>query len=389
MIKDHSRWEKDLNKIIDSAYFYRFHRYALGGGEGSYIGFTLPKNFDSTEFGIYSIYDILPDKLIIQANLPFNKSPLLCILDSNGNCNNRISGSEYELEKIGALAYQYRIKPASDEGGGGSYAGFKIPARYEWTSFGRYTIKKIQPDEITIQVNCSTERLTHVLTFNAEGKKQNYYYDPNKQEYRPRGNIKNFITNDRAMVDDIKVISKQAADYWMKSRFAVGMRGSYEGFTIPDSLAISKNGTYSIAEIKEDTIYFQAISAIGSGTTYFLIDNCGRYRRLLNDNYYPPAYPLKNNIFADPLSVYKNADGKLNEVYNQLLGQKKTDNVFINKLKNAERLWIKYRDARLSEKYPKVELAFDKSRFTKPQLIFLTIMTEDRIKELQVMFDQP
>jgi uncharacterized protein YecT (DUF1311 family) len=391
VIKDHSRWEKDLNKIIDSAYFYRFHRHAIGGGEGSYIGFTLPQNFDSTEFGTYSIYEILPDKLVIQANIPFNKSPLLCIVDSNGNWNNRMNGADYELEKIGALANQYRGKPVLDEGGGGSYVGFKIPASYEWTSFGRYTIKKVQPDEITIQVNCSTERLMRELTFNAEGKKQRTgnYYDPNKLEFRPRGDIKDFIKNAQAIDDDIRVISKQVGDYWMRSKPSVGMRGSFEGYNIPIPLALSKNGAYSIVEVKEDTIYIQAISSIGSGKMYFLIDSNGRSRRLFAEQYHPPVSQLKNNTNVDPLAMYKNADWKLNEVYQQLLAKKKTDKALIKKIINTERLWIKYRDAQLVEKYPKLNTASDKSMFTKPQLIYLTILTENRIKELQEMYDQP
>jgi len=76
-------------------------------------------------------------------------------------------------------------------------------------------------------------------------------------------------------------------------------------------------------------------------------------------------------------------------VYQQLLAKKKSDKVFIKNLTNAERLWIKYRDAQLTEKYPNVKPASDKSMFTKPQLMYLTILTENRIKELQEMFDQP
>jgi uncharacterized protein YecT (DUF1311 family) len=105
--------------------------------------------------------------------------------------------------------------------------------------------------------------------------------------------------------------------------------------------------------------------------------------------YDPPVSQLKNNTAADPLTMYKNADWKLNEVYQQLLAMKKTNKVFIKNLKNAERLWIKYRDAQLTEKYPQVKPASDKSMFTKPQLTYLTILTEDRIKELQDMFDRP
>jgi uncharacterized protein YecT (DUF1311 family) len=465
--KERSRWNKDLDKIIESAYSYRFHSHALGGGEGSYIGFTVPKNCDSSEFGTYSVYEIFPDKIIIQANLPFNKFPLLCIVDSNGNCKTRMNGSDYELDKIGELAYQYRTLPALEGGGGGSYNGFRIPVRYECTASGRYTIRKIKPDEITIQVyNSTDERLDRNATFNADGRRRrlgDYHIDlkkieslayqyrtlPRSQgggggsyvgfriphnldstsngkywlgdvypdemvikmrprglsyntlevidstgkrklpEYRQRGNGDDFIKNNNAMVADMKVISKQAADYWRRTKPKVGMHGSFEGFTIPISIAFTENGRYSVAEVREDTIFVKVVSSIGSGTRYFKIDYTGKQFELISGLYRPPVSQLKNNAIADPLTMYKNADWKLNEVYQQVLAKNKSNDVFIKKLWNAERLWIKYRDAQLKEKYPQVKPASDKSMFTKPQLIYLVILTEKRTMELQELLDQP
>jgi uncharacterized protein YecT (DUF1311 family) len=464
---EQSKWRKDLNKIIDAARIYRFHSYAHGDSQGSYIGFKIPENCDSTEFGTYSIYEIHPNKIVIQANLHFTKVPLLCAIDSNGICSRRIPVNEYGLDEIGELAYQFRIRPASDGGGGGSYIGFKIPARYECTIFDRYTIRNIKPDEITIQAYKFTDgqfdgvsifdangrkrmpfdyqidlkkieslayqyrtrpisqgggggsyigfTITHdldstsngkfwirdiqpdELTINAKARTLSYSYiivldstgKEKSPEYQQRGNGDVFLKNDQAMVADVKVISKHAADYWRRSKPAVGMRGSFEGFTIPISIAFTKNGTYSVAEVKEDTIYVRSVSSIGSGTRYFMIDYTGRQIALIYGQYRPPESRVKNNALLDPLTMYKNADWKLNEVYQQLLAKKISDKVFINNIKNAERLWIKYRDAQLTEKYPKVKPASDKSMFTKPQLTYLTILTENRIKELQELLDQP
>ncbi|MGD1046218.1 MAG: lysozyme inhibitor LprI family protein [Bacteroidota bacterium] len=467
VIKEHSRWEKDLKKITEAAYFYRYCPRALGGGEGSYIGFTLPKDCDSTEFGTYSVCEILPAKLVIQANLLFYKLPLFCVVDSNGNSNRKMSGLEYELEKIGALAIKYRTLPISEGGGGGSYEGFKIPVQYEFTASGRYTVRRIRPDEITIQAFHPTdERLNRSATFDANGRRRmpfDYQIDLKKIEslayqyrnlpssqgggggsyvgfkiphnldstengkywlgnvlphemvikmhprgvpystlevidstgkrklpdYRQQTDGDVFLKNDQAMVADMKVISKHAADYWKRSKPKAGMVGSFEGFTIPISIAFTENGRYSVAEVKEDTIYIQAISSIGSGTRYFMIDRNGTQMAYFSGQYRPPESFLANSTMNDPLTLYKNADWKLNEVYQQLLARKKSDTVFLKNLKNAERLWIQYRDVQLTEKYPQVKPASDKSMFTKPQLLYLTILTEDRIKELQEMLDQP
>jgi len=467
VFKERIKWQKDLHKIIDSAYSYRSHHHTLGGGEGSYIGFTLPKNCDSTEFGTYSIYEILPNKIAIQANLPFNKLPLICIVDSNGKGAGGIPANIYGLDKIGEIAYQYRIQPTSDGGGGGSYVGFKIPARYESTIFDRYTIRNIKQDEVTIQAYKSTDgQFDGVSIFDANGRKRmpfdyrvdlktieslayQYRTRPISQgggggsyigftiphnldstsngkfwlgdvfpdelvinvhsrgvsystlevidskgkeklpDYRQRGDGDSFIKNTQAMFADMKIISKQAANYWKRTKPKVGIRGSFEGYTIPISIAFTKNGRYSIAEEREDTLYVQAVSSIGSGIQYFRIDYAGRQVALISGQYYPPESVLKNRSITDPLAMFKNADWKLNEVYHQILAFKKSDKVFLKNLTNAERLWIKYRDAQLMEKYPHIRPASDKSMFTKPQLTYLTILTVDRIKELQEMFDQP
>jgi len=470
---DQSKWLKDLNKIIEAARTYRLHSRAHGESQGSYVGFTIPENCDSTEFGTYSIYEILPNKIVIQADLRFSnvpafaKIPLLCPIDSNGGCGRKIAINEYGLDKIGELAYQYRIRPASDGGGGGSYIGYKIPSRYECTIFNRYAIRNIKPDEITIQAFKSTDgQIDASAIFDANGRRRmpfDYQVDLKKIEslayqyrnlpssqgggggsyigfkiphnldstehgkfwlgdvfpdqlvihihprsssyntlevldangkeklpdYRQRTDEDSFSKNHQAIFADMNIISKEAANYWKQSKPQERMRGSFEGFTIPISMAFTKNGRYSIAEERDDTLYVQAVSSIGSGTQYFRVDYTGRQMALISGQYYPPESALMNKRITNPLAMYKNADWKLNEVYQHLLVQRKSNTVFIGNLKNAERLWIQFRDAQLTEKYPQIKPASDKSMFTKTQLTYLTILTEDRIKELQDMFDQP
>lgn len=49
---------------------------------------------------------------------------------------------------------------------------------------------------------------------------------------------------------------------------------------------------------------------------------------------------------------YEQADGELNRVYQRVLKEYKTDKVFIQKFKNAQRTWITFRDAYIDSLYP-------------------------------------
>ncbi len=51
-------------------------------------------------------------------------------------------------------------------------------------------------------------------------------------------------------------------------------------------------------------------------------------------------------------SSYKQAEQELNTIYQQILKGYAADTVFISRLKAAERLWIKFRDAEVEMKYP-------------------------------------
>ena len=49
---------------------------------------------------------------------------------------------------------------------------------------------------------------------------------------------------------------------------------------------------------------------------------------------------------------YKKVDIELNNVYQKILSEYKSDSTFIDRLKKAQRIWITYRDAELEMKFP-------------------------------------
>ena len=84
---------------------------------------------------------------------------------------------------------------------------------------------------------------------------------------------------------------------------------------------------------------------------------------------------------------FEQADAELNGVYKQLLAANKEDRLFVEKLTQAERAWLAYRDAHLASLYPPVE---------NPQAAYGSVypmcharakaeLTRERTKQLRAM----
>ena len=61
------------------------------------------------------------------------------------------SAIDNDLTNIAAHAYQYRIRPASMEGGGGSYVGYVIPEKMRLTELAEYRATVIAPDTLKVE----------------------------------------------------------------------------------------------------------------------------------------------------------------------------------------------------------------------------------------------
>jgi uncharacterized protein YecT (DUF1311 family) len=86
------------------------------------------------------------------------------------------------------------------------------------------------------------------------------------------------------------------------------------------------------------------------------------------------------NLDAD--AAYKTADIELNNVYRQILEKYRNDAKFIDKLKNAQRIWISYRDAEVDLRYPPHQ-DFG-SVYPMCVSMFLKEITEDRVGSLKL-----
>ncbi|MFY7697876.1 MAG: lysozyme inhibitor LprI family protein [Legionella sp.] len=81
---------------------------------------------------------------------------------------------------------------------------------------------------------------------------------------------------------------------------------------------------------------------------------------------------------------FKRKDSELNKIYQQIQKKYQQDQVFIDKLKRAQRAWLAFRDAQLEMLYPhKEDSSYYGSSLDMCTKIELTSLTVERIKTLK------
>ena len=81
---------------------------------------------------------------------------------------------------------------------------------------------------------------------------------------------------------------------------------------------------------------------------------------------------------------YNKADKKLNTVYQKILVKYKADKLFVTNLKKSQRIWVSFRDAEIDMKYPNYPNQNYGSIHPTCRAIYLTELTESRIKTLTI-----
>ena len=84
---------------------------------------------------------------------------------------------------------------------------------------------------------------------------------------------------------------------------------------------------------------------------------------------------------------YLKTDSELNSIYQHILKEYASDTAFVKNLKVSQKLWIQFRDAEMKMKYPDREPGYYGSVQPMCWSIYLTQLTEDRIKTLKQWLD--
>jgi uncharacterized protein YecT (DUF1311 family) len=79
-------------------------------------------------------------------------------------------------------------------------------------------------------------------------------------------------------------------------------------------------------------------------------------------------------------SEFDKVDAELNQIYQKIIHDYSDDSIFIKNLREAQRLWVKFRDAQVNMKYPSDE---EGSVFPMCRYYYLSELTSERIKELK------
>lgn len=83
---------------------------------------------------------------------------------------------------------------------------------------------------------------------------------------------------------------------------------------------------------------------------------------------------------------YEKVDKDLNKVYQELIQDYKNDTVFIKSMKEAQRQWVKFRDAQVKMKYPPYPNA-NASVLPICRYYYLKELTSFRVNELKQWVD--
>lgn len=78
---------------------------------------------------------------------------------------------------------------------------------------------------------------------------------------------------------------------------------------------------------------------------------------------------------------------ELDEIYQQILIEYKTDTVFIKNLKASQKIWVTFREAELNVKYPDMEHRFYGSILPVCTAHYMEKLTRDRINTLKIWLD--
>jgi uncharacterized protein YecT (DUF1311 family) len=89
----------------------------------------------------------------------------------------------------------------------------------------------------------------------------------------------------------------------------------------------------------------------------------------------------------DSFEELRKADAELNRVYQRVRELYRDDPMFLPKLKEAQRAWIKFRDAEVEAMYPPYEGSYDLRGTRMGISQYEADLTNDRIKMLQQWLD--
>jgi hypothetical protein len=183
---------------------------------------------------------------------------------------------DQQADTLGRLAFEYRMRPKKEGGGGGSFIGFIVPERFVHGDVANFSVYDAVEDEIVLRAAEIKTGFKFLIVFDEWGKKK-----------PPENFTPERLKNHNEMAQELYAIIKKAQAYRSRTVAVKGALPTYEGFSIPEDLVRTPHATYSLEAVSKDLLIFRAVETRGLGTDFYKADEKGKLRLCLPGEYRP------------------------------------------------------------------------------------------------------
>jgi len=184
-----------------------------------------------------------------------------------------------DLNNLSAVAYQYRIRPSTMGGGQGSYVGFKIPVKMLTNANASYETLVVEQNRVRYRATSAKGHGTVESSIDQDGRLGDWKYSG---KFAEPGKAKEATSssgsNRDALINQINNIAAYCYQYRIRPTSMGGGQGAYIGAKLPETLATSDEGSFSLTDIKADLLVIHAISKKLKGTVSANLDGEGKLR---------------------------------------------------------------------------------------------------------------
>lgn len=285
----------DLNNLSALTYQYRIRPKSMGGGEGSYTDFKLPPRMASNENASYETLIVEATRVRYRATSAKGNGTVEASIDGDGQLGDWTYTGKFaeppkarttvsnrdaiinDLNNLAAQAYQYRVRPTSMGGGQGSYSGFKIPVRMASNANGTYETLIVEPNLVRYKAKASSGNGTVEASIDQDGRLSNWNYGGEFAESAKDQYGRSPLTSNRdALINQLNNIAAYCFQYRIRPTSMGGGSGAYTGAKLPERLAVTDDGTFSLEDVGANAVKIQAISKKFKGSITALLDVEGR-----------------------------------------------------------------------------------------------------------------
>jgi len=185
-----------LNNLSAQVYMYRVRPREMGGGEGSYGGFTIPPKMALS--GDASFKSEVLDSAHVRFTAVSSKGfgTITVTVNEFGVLVDWVYGGRFgaaaepqavtvernrdaiinDFNNLAAFAYEYRVRPRSLGGGQGSYLGYELPVQLRSNQNATYSISGISQDMVKFMAVSIYGFGVITAEIDQDGRLGNWYY---------------------------------------------------------------------------------------------------------------------------------------------------------------------------------------------------------------------